>query len=67
VTAGPESVQLAIAAALAASEKLAEDILAAASRHFGKSAGKKKEKDKKAKGSSGNPVRGVLFSSFIVQ
>ena len=48
-------------------EKLAEDILAAASRHFGKSAGKKKEKDKKAKGSSGNPVRGVLFSSFIVQ
>jgi flagellar FliL protein len=48
-------------------EKLAEDILAAASRHFGKSAAKKEDKDKKAKGSSGNPVRGVLFSSFIVQ
>lgn len=46
-------------------EKLAEDILAAASRHFGKSAGGKK---KAAKGAgSGNPVRGVLFSSFIVQ
>lgn len=46
-------------------EKLAEDILAAASRHFGKSAAKKGEKKKGA--SSGNPVRGVLFSSFIVQ
>lgn len=47
-------------------EKLAEDILVAASRHFGKSSGAKK--DKKAKGAgNGNPVRGVLFSSFIVQ
>ncbi len=45
-------------------EKLAEDILAAASRHFGKAA----PKDAKKKGASGvNPVRGVLFSSFIVQ
>ena len=46
-------------------EKLAEDILASSSRHFGKSAAKKGEK-KKA-GGGGNPVRGVLFSSFIVQ
>jgi len=46
-------------------EKLAEDILVAASRHFGKPA----PGDKKgAKGNgSANPVRGVLFSSFIVQ
>ncbi|MFN7640994.1 MAG: flagellar basal body-associated protein FliL [bacterium] len=48
-------------------EKLAEDILAAASRHFRKSEAKTKDKDKKAKGSSGNPLRAVLFSSFIVQ
>lgn len=48
-------------------EKLAEDILAASSRHFGKPApGAKKDKKTAAKGGS-NPVRGVLFSSFIVQ
>lgn len=50
-------------------EKLAEDILSAASRHF-KAAAPTGKKDKKsaAKGSgNGNPVRGVLFSSFIVQ
>ncbi len=47
-------------------EKLAEDIQAAASRHFGKAAPAKK--DPKKKGANGvNPVRGVLFSSFIVQ
>ncbi len=50
-------------------EKLAEDILAASSRHFNKAAAPAAKKDKKAaKGSgNGNPVRGVLFSSFIVQ
>lgn len=50
-------------------EKLAEDVLAAASRHF-KSTAPPPKKDKKAAakgGSNGNPVRGVLFSSFIVQ
>jgi flagellar FliL protein len=48
-------------------EKLAEDVLAASSRHFAKAAPAKKDK-KNAKGASnGNPVRGVLFSSFIVQ
>ena len=46
-------------------EKLAEDIQTAASRHFGKAAPKKDSKKKEASG--GNPVRGVLFSSFIVQ
>lgn len=51
-------------------EKLSEDVLTAASRHFKTSApaGKKSKTDKKAaKGSNDNPVRGVLFSSFIVQ
>lgn len=54
-------------------EKLAEDILVASSRHFGKSAAADAKKDKKdpkaaAKGGgNGPPVRGVLFSSFIVQ
>ncbi|MDP3577826.1 flagellar basal body-associated FliL family protein [Methyloversatilis sp.] len=48
-------------------EKLAEDILAASSRHFGKPVpGAKKDKKAAAK-TGGNPVRGVLFSSFIVQ
>lgn len=50
-------------------EKLAEDILAAASRHF-KPAASAAKRDKKAAakdGGNGNPVRGVLFSSFIVQ
>lgn len=46
-------------------EKLAEDVLAAASRHFQTPAAKGKKKAKDA--SNGNPVRGVLFSSFIVQ
>lgn len=44
-------------------EKLAEDVLAAASRHFSKPAPAKGKKN----GAAGNPVRGVLFSSFIVQ
>jgi flagellar FliL protein len=44
-------------------EKLATDVQAAASRHFGKPAPAKGKKD----ASNGNPVRGVLFSSFIVQ
>lgn len=52
-------------------EKLAEDVLTAASRHFKTpgAKGKKNAKDgKNAKNASnGNPVRGVLFSSFIVQ
>ncbi len=51
-------------------EKLAEDILAASSRHFNKPAAPAGKKDKKAAakgGANGNPVRGVLFSSFIVQ
>ena len=47
-------------------EKLAEDILAAASKHFGKAAPAAKGDKKKGNG-NGNPVRGVLFSSFIVQ
>ncbi|WP_245636154.1 flagellar basal body-associated FliL family protein [Curvibacter delicatus] len=55
-------------------EKLAADILAEASRHFedespaggkGKKNGGKAKKGKPEEG--GNPVRGVLFSSFIVQ
>lgn len=47
-------------------ERLAADVQTAAARHFGKP---EPAKDKKnAKGASnGNPVRGVLFSSFIVQ
>lgn len=51
-------------------EKLAEDILASSSRHFNKPAAPAGKKDKKAaakSGANGNPVRGVLFSSFIVQ
>jgi len=56
-------------------EKLAADILAEASRHFeapgsakdgaGKKQGAKSKHEAPAEG--GNPVRGVLFSSFIVQ
>lgn len=54
-------------------EQLAADIQAAAGRHFLKpaSADKGEKKAKGAKGAKGgadgNPVRGVLFSSFIVQ
>ena len=58
-------------------EKLATDILAEASRHFGGPAlaakddpAHPKPKKKKAAGKPAegeNPVRGVLFSSFIVQ
>lgn len=59
-------------------EKLAADILAEASRHFGSPpvadkdhaahAKPKKKKEKSSKpAESENPVRGVLFSSFIVQ
>ncbi|MEK9804134.1 MAG: flagellar basal body-associated FliL family protein [Curvibacter sp.] len=49
-------------------EKLAEDVLDAASRHFRTPAVKGKKNAKNAKGAAtGNPVRGVLFSSFIVQ
>jgi flagellar protein FliL len=56
-------------------EKLAADILAEASRHFesdgshGKAEGAKAKKKKPdTKGDDGeNPVRGVLFSSFIIQ
>ncbi len=47
-------------------EKLAEDILGAASKHFGKAAPAAKGAKKKG-GGNGNPVRAVLFSSFIVQ
>lgn len=46
-------------------EKLAEDVLAAASKHFGKAPAAKG--DKKKGNGNGNPVRAVLFSSFIVQ
>lgn len=51
-------------------EKLAADILAEASRHFedpnaAAAKGKKKKSDKPEE--AGNPVRAVLFSSFIVQ
>lgn len=52
-------------------EKLAVDILAEASRHFVTevpNAEGAKGKKKKAKGAEEeNPVRGVLFSSFIIQ
>ncbi len=55
-------------------EKLAADIMAAASRHFAKPAapaptGKKENGKKKgaAAPEEDNPIRGVLFSSFIVQ
>lgn len=43
-------------------EKLASDILAEAARPFEVHEGKKKDK-----GAEENPVRGVLFSSFIIQ
>ena len=49
-------------------QKLIDDIVAAAGAHFGggpAETGKKKKKEKGAEG--GNPVRGVLFSSFIIQ
>ena len=55
-------------------EKLAADILAEASRHFEDPAAAKPKKDgdkksdkKKKADEAPNPVRGVLFSSFIVQ
>lgn len=50
-------------------EQLAADIKAKASAHFGKpAAAGEKGKKKKAKGGSNEaPIRGVLFSSFIVQ
>ena len=59
-------------------EKLAADILTEASRPFGgsheepvsevpKEKGKPKKKTAKKKDGEENPVRGVLFSSFIVQ
>ena len=50
-------------------EKLAADILAEASRHFvGESTATKSKKKPNAKSDDGeNPIRGVLFSSFIVQ
>lgn len=55
-------------------EKLAADILADASRHFedeSATSGNGKKNDAKAKKAKAaevvNPVRGVLFSSFIVQ
>lgn len=50
-------------------EQLAADILAATETHFpspAKEKGKKKKKDEGGE-SAGNPVRGVLFSSMIVQ
>jgi flagellar FliL protein len=51
-------------------EQLANDIKEKSSAHFGAApaAGKdKKDKKKGAKNATANPVRGVLFSSFIVQ
>lgn len=55
-------------------EKLAADILVDASRNFepegggGKAeSGKPKQKAKSKEGEAENPIRGVLFSSFIVQ
>jgi len=50
-------------------EKLAADILADASRHFvGEADAKSKKNKPDAKADEGeNPVRGVLFSSFIIQ
>lgn len=49
-------------------EKLAADVQTAAARHFGKPEPAKDKGKKNAKGTgNGNPVRGVLFSSFIVQ
>lgn len=54
-------------------EKLAQDILTEASRHFLADEGQSKSKSKKAadkakkKAAPEGPVRGVLFSSFIVQ
>ncbi len=47
-------------------EKLAADVQTAAARHFGKPEPAKDKKNAKGAG-NGNPVRGVLFSSFIVQ
>ncbi len=49
-------------------EQLAAAIKEKAAAHFGKpAAAGKKDKKKGAGGSNGNPIRGVLFSSFIVQ
>lgn len=48
-------------------EQLASDIKDKAAAHFGKAAPAGKKDKKGAKGANGNPIRGVLFSSFIVQ
>lgn len=49
-------------------EKLASDIMADASKHFDQEASVKKDGKKKSKkGEPASPIRGVLFSSFIVQ
>ena len=54
-------------------ERLAADILKEAAKHFiseasdGKKAGKTKPATDRKHGTDDNPVRGVLFSSFIVQ
>jgi flagellar protein FliL len=54
-------------------ERLAADILTEAAKHFisetadGKKAGKSKPAADRKHGADDNPVRGVLFSSFIVQ
>lgn len=48
-------------------EQLAADILSEASKHFVKAAPAKKDGGKKKGVNGDNPLRGVLFSSFIVQ
>lgn len=57
-------------------EKLAKDVFAEASRPFGYAPeddedeaadAKKKKKKSKPKNQAGNPVKGVFFSSFIIQ
>lgn len=49
-------------------EQLASDIMTEASKHFGKETpGKKDGKKKSKKAEPASPIRGVLFSSFIVQ
>lgn len=49
-------------------EKLAQDILGSAARHFpGEVASAKKKTGKKESKVGANPIQGVLFSSFIVQ
>lgn len=48
-------------------EQLAADILAESSRHFGGPAASKKDAKKSKKPETDQPMRAVLFSSFIVQ